>query len=77
MKVKILSFGLIADIIDTQVLELDENMDTQDLISILNKKYPKLEHNNYAISVNHKLITNKVKLNDHDEIALLPPFSGG
>lgn len=51
---------------DTDMLELD-----------LKNKFPQLKNFTYRIAVNKEIINKNTKLNDGDEIAFLPPFSGG
>lgn len=52
-------------------------IDTDSIRNDLNRQFPNLGKLNYAIAVNHKLITNNQLLSDGDVVAILPPFSGG
>lgn len=47
------------------------------LLAALKKEYPELKSTNFSLAVNKQLIQEKVSLNGNEEIALLPPFSGG
>ncbi len=55
-----------------------DNVGTIDeLKQILHQMYPRITALNYSIAVNKIIVNNNQALNDTDEIALLPPFSGG
>ncbi|WP_339609426.1 MoaD/ThiS family protein [uncultured Planktosalinus sp.] len=43
----------------------------------LQQQYPALVELTFSIAVNKKIIQQKTLLNPEDEVALLPPFSGG
>jgi len=77
MRINILVFGILTDIIGTNKLEFEDI----ESVSILKEKlfieYPKLKAQNFKISVNKKFIVDDLKLYNNDEVALLPPFSGG
>lgn len=77
MKVTILVFGNIADIIRQPLLVVDDMKDTDTLITYLQNEYPNLHNLRYVISLNKKIIQQNEILHDGDELALLPPFSGG
>ena len=49
-----------------------------DLLTLeLEGEYPKLKDLNYKFAVNQTLVATNITLKENDEIALLPPFSGG
>jgi molybdopterin converting factor small subunit len=80
MKVKLFLFGSIRDAFDGRreiTLELDEHMDTKALLSSIVSNHPQLQSGALAIAVNKKYVTEPVELNEGDEVALLPPISGG
>ena len=77
MSIKVLYFGVISDITGKQSGEFDEFSSVEELIAYLEDKYIDLKDFKYQISVNQKIVKESVKLSDNDEIALLPPFSGG
>lgn len=77
MKLRILVFGIIADIIREPILELNELSSTDSVKTFLHDKYPALQDIRYLISVNKIIVQQNVILKDGDELALLPPFSGG
>lgn len=51
--------------------------DTKTLMSVLKTTYPILQGENFSIAVNKKLMTENGSIREGDEVALLPPFSGG
>ena len=69
-------FGQLTDITSGNI-ELNNIVDTNNLISVLNKNYPQLITAKYVIAVDKKVITENTILNNQSNIALLPPFSGG
>ena len=77
MKIKVLFFGVIGEITQKQEEIFDNIKNTQEFIIYIENKYPKLKDFNYQLSVNQSIIISNEKLNDNDELALLPPFAGG
>lgn len=47
------------------------------LIKDLELKYEWLKNINYKVAVNQSIVTENILINSNDEIALLPPYSGG
>ncbi|MBW7846158.1 MAG: MoaD/ThiS family protein, partial [Bacteroidia bacterium] len=43
----------------------------------LHQNFKELKNKTYKIAVNKKLILNNTQLQSGDEVALMPPFSGG
>lgn len=66
---------------DSMSFEIEENVTIKDFTSILLSKVPALkdimEKRRLFISLNQEMAQNEDIINDGDEIALLPPFSGG
>ena len=80
MNVNILLFGITKDIVGKQKLQMELPMATTlaEFKTILSEKYPELiELNSMAIAVNSEYATNEIVLQFNDEIALIPPVSGG
>ena len=77
MSLKVLFFGHLTDIVKKGEIHTDNFSNTGDLVNFLEKEFPKLKQAKYSISVNRNLINKITNLNEYDEIALLPPFSGG
>ncbi|WMJ73436.1 MoaD/ThiS family protein [Cytophagaceae bacterium ABcell3] len=77
MSIKILFFGSVTDITGQKELTAENISDTNTLKNYLLNKFPKINGLNFVIARNQEAITDNVPLNDGDEVALLPPFSGG
>lgn len=77
MKIKVLFFGMLSEIIGTGSLELENMENIRILQSYLWKAYPEMKDMDYRFAVNKEIINGKHDLKDGDEVALLPPFAGG
>jgi sulfur-carrier protein len=76
---KVKAFGITKDIIGSKetVVEVDA-MTVQQLRVFLFNKYPKLVGlRSLFIAVNHNYAEDAQSINESDEIALIPPVSGG
>jgi molybdopterin converting factor subunit 1 len=61
-----------------ETLKLSRDTSVMDLLSLIHTRYPKLRNvNNFSTSVNYQLVKSNTILRDKDEVALLPPISGG
>jgi sulfur-carrier protein len=79
MKYKIKAFGITKDILGGRetVVEM-EGETVAELRQFLEKKYPSLTGlRSLFIAVNSNYAENDVRLVESDEIALIPPVSGG
>ena len=77
MKITVLFFGQLTDLCDASSVEIGGVSDTKGLQEHLNKQFPNLAAAQYVLSVNRKIRQQNVILENGDEVALLPPFSGG
>ncbi len=78
MKIKILFFGKLAEL--SNKTQMDFTISKNNLNDVLKEIYiifPFLENENFSIAVNKKLISSEYTFNENDEIAFMPPFSGG
>ncbi|HEX8650596.1 MAG TPA: molybdopterin converting factor subunit 1 [Pyrinomonadaceae bacterium] len=81
MKVKVMFFGGIRDIVGTSEgeLEIPPGMTARDILQRYCRDYPRF--NSYAastmIAVNLDFASPETLINDGDEIAFIPPVSGG
>ena len=80
MKITVLLFGIIRDLIEENTLKLD----LEKAISIgqfkqdLLKKYDNLQqYSNFSIAVNEEYVDLNYVLQPNDVVALIPPVSGG
>jgi molybdopterin converting factor subunit 1 len=61
-----------------ETLEISKNTSVTDLLSLIRTRYPELRNViDFNTSVNYKLVNSDAILRDKDEVALLPPVSGG
>jgi molybdopterin synthase sulfur carrier subunit len=77
VRIKILAFGIIAEKINTKELYLDSIKNIDDLKIWMITKNEGIQLTQMNIAVNRKIVHDNIIFNDGDEIALLPPFSGG
>lgn len=77
MKIKVLTFGKICEIFPSQELEIEDKLTTDNLVALLESSYPSLKNHTYKLAINNAIIHQNMSLKSDDEIALLPPFSGG
>ena len=80
MKIKILAFGIARDIVggSTFDLQVKKGLDIQGFRQEINSKYPAFNDlSSLMIAVNSEYTEDSQLLNENDEIALIPPVSGG
>src|SRR2546422_10626760 len=81
MQVRVLFFGMLKDVVgqNSECLSLSESATLGDLLTHYEKRIPRLKNflPSIALSVNQEYVGPDVKLKPNDEIALLPPVSGG
>ena len=80
MKVNVLAFGIAKDIFGSSNVdvELHENATTISLKRSLEERYPRLKHlASYMVAVNNEYAQDEGLLTERDEIAIIPPVSGG
>jgi molybdopterin synthase sulfur carrier subunit len=77
LKVKVLFFGVLAYKAENSSVVVENVNDLDELKRNLKAKFSFLENTSYLIAVNQTVVKGNIKLNDNDEIALLPPYAGG
>ncbi len=81
MKVKLLLFASLKDIAGRRDLEmeLDDGSTLQQVTEKLASLYPEIGRmqNSVRIAINQEFADESIPLNNGDEIAFLPPMSGG
>lgn len=80
MVVKVLTFGIAREICGSQVLDVtvDENATVDKLKSVLAQLYPALERlTSFTIAVNGEYAQALTAVSPGDEVAIIPPVSGG
>lgn len=80
MKVNVLAFGIAKEIVggSTVEVELTEDATVAELRDELEEQYPRLAQLvSYMIAVNNEYAVADNALQQRDEIAIIPPVSGG
>ena len=77
MTVKVLFFGVLAEVTGTICKHYNDVKSVNDLRREIYDEFPEVEHYDFRISVNNELIDDDQTLNNGDELALMPPFAGG
>lgn len=71
------SFGMVAEKLPASEIEFPYCKNTKELLIRLKEEYPHLQQLKFSIAVNKQLAQENIELQGNEEIALLPPFSGG
>ncbi|EAR00966.1 MoaD/ThiS family protein [Maribacter sp. HTCC2170] len=79
---EVLLFGIAKDIVGSSVLDLSglksKPASVEELIHLIKSDFPEFKKlTSLAIAVNGEYATNGLSLQAHDEIAIIPPVSGG
>ncbi len=78
MKINILTFGPLNIHLASQQLSIPEPCTLNELNQMLQHTFPSLQRYPYIFAINKQVVDNwELLLKDGDEIAILPPFSGG
>ena len=77
--IKVKLFGIAKDIVGASTLKIDEELSTvDDLLVYLKSAYPPFEGlTSLLIAINDEYANTSAKIVSEDEIALIPPVSGG
>jgi len=81
MQVQVVYLGMLREIAgrEREVVQLSDNSTLFELYSDLQQRMPKLQdfRGAIALAVNYEYVSGSVVLRDNDEVALIPPVSGG
>jgi molybdopterin synthase catalytic subunit len=81
MQIRVLYLGMLRDIAgrDQEVVEIADGSRLRDLYAELEQRFPKLRgfRDSLALALNQEYCDAAAELRDNDEIALIPPVSGG
>src|ERR1039457_255968 len=81
MQVRVLYLGMLRDLAgrEREVVQLPDGARLSDLYAELQQRMPKLQdfRNAIALSINYEYSDGAAVLHDNDEVALIPPVSGG
>lgn len=77
MDINVLFFGVLAEVTGISFKHYRNVKSYGDLRLRIEDDYPEIVHYTYRIAVNNEIVNNDPPLNDGDEIAFMPPFTGG
>ncbi|MBN1108248.1 MAG: MoaD/ThiS family protein [Bacteroidales bacterium] len=77
MEIKVLFFGVLAEVTETMFRHYRNVESFSDLMLRIRDDYPTIAHYTYRVAVNNELVNDEPQLRDQDEVAFLPPFTGG
>ena len=77
MKVNVLIFGPLKEVTGTNVCEVNDVRDTNEMIMKMSAMFPGLDKKKFLIAVEKEIVQVNTSLNDNFTVALLPPYSGG
>ncbi|MFV0247659.1 MAG: MoaD/ThiS family protein [Tenacibaculum sp.] len=80
MKIQLLAFGIVQDIINSTSLEMElqEIITVKQFKRLLSDKYPKIKNiQSFAVAVNEEYANDELLIKANDVVALIPPDSGG
>lgn len=79
MKINILAFGIVKEIFGASNIQVELNdANIGALKNVLEEKYPRLKQlASYMVAVNNEYAKADEVVSDKDEIAIIPPVSGG
>jgi molybdopterin synthase sulfur carrier subunit len=77
MKIEVLFFGRLTEIVGAERINLENITDTDTLNTQLWALYPALQQLQYKIALNQKVIHTNKALAEGMTVAVMPPFSGG
>ncbi len=74
---KIVLFGQLKELAREGIIEIPAVADTRKLRSMLEGKFPVLKSLPYILAIDKKIVSEDFPLQAGQEIAVLPPYSGG
>ncbi len=74
---KVLYFGVLSEIAGKSEETFDFSGQIGELQKVLIEKYPEFGKKRFQVSLNQQVLDSSQVVNQGDEIALLPPFTGG
>ncbi len=78
MRVRVLPFGVLRDGLgDGEFLEIADKAIVADVLNVYRERLPGFAWESIAVAVNQEYARVDLVLKDGDEVALLPPVSGG
>jgi len=77
--IQVKCFGVAKEIIDREILEVDQSsMTVEELRKHLNAEFADFSSiNGYMVAINQEYATDDMTITVTDEVAIIPPVSGG
>jgi molybdopterin converting factor small subunit len=76
-RIRLKAFGMLAEKMGTDSLEIENPGSSEVLKQQLLAQFPELKDMTFRMAVDRKIIQAETDISAGQEIALLPPFSGG
>ena len=73
---RILLFGELREIAGSSAIDMEVN-NVESLKSALFTQWPSFAHKTLSIAINKKIVHDNATICSTDEVAVMPPFSGG
>lgn len=77
MEVKVLFFGVLAEVTGTNFKHYHDVTSINDLKQRIRDEFPEIIHYNFSISLNNEITGTDLLLKPGDVVAFMPPFAGG
>lgn len=77
MKIDIILFGQLVELIGKDSISLEGCVDSDTLLKTLKEQYPMLATTKFVMAIDKEIVNANRLLADKNIVALLPPFSGG
>ncbi len=71
------AFGHVKEVLGSEMEVKKELIDVQSLREYLGNEYPAIAWSTVAIAINKQYVTDRDPIHPGDEVALIPPVSGG
>lgn len=76
--IKVRLYGLLQERANKDLIHIDGLIrNSDDLLNAIHIEYPSIKEVKYVLSINRTIVKEQTNVTPSDEIALLPPFSGG
>ncbi len=76
-QIKVLFFGALSELTGKQMEKIELLGGLDELLEIVKQMYPDIKNVKFTAAINQEINSSKKELSNGDEVALLPPFTGG
>ena len=77
MEITVKLYGIFAYELNRESIILSDISDNEKLVAYLKNYHPIFKQTPFRIALNNKMIQGDLNFNHQDELAVMPPFSGG